>query len=169
MDVEWKMANARKPSRSPKPPSVAVPSKDKKKMPAMPAPAKQFVRSLSAGPKMQSTVKFAGSAGPASPAASRVGDGDESQTPKTPAYRRGPRASATVLPSKEELSMSQKKSKRRKVKKVGPGRDSDHDGYSASKASTPHHPWISPTRMTMAAEARLHSRGVCGQVATTLS
>jgi len=141
-EADWKLANARDArSRSPKPPDVGAP---KKKLPAPPEKLKHLMRSISADPKM-SSVKFAGGtrtrSPPGSPSpSSRVGEGEDCQTPRTPSRVRGPRASAAVLPTKEEISMSNKKTRKRKPKGKGsPTRQSQlgaDDKSNASRASS---------------------------------
>jgi len=142
-EADWKLANTRDArSGSPKPPNVAAP---KKKLPAPPdEKLKHLMRSISADPKM-SSVKFAAGtrtrSPPGSPSpSSRVADGDDPQTPRTPSRVRGPRASASVLPSKEEILMSNKKTRKRKPKGKGsPTRQSQSgadDKSNASRASS---------------------------------
>jgi hypothetical protein len=104
-EAEWKSTNSRKArTRSPKsqPPKVKYtpPQKVKNKL------APQLARSKSQDPST-SKVRF----GSSSPAPTKPPEDD---SPKIPNFRRGPRASAGVLPTKEELTMSRKKSARRR-------------------------------------------------------
>jgi len=147
-DADWKLNNLRR-ARSRTPPPPDVPPARKKDCPTArevlrerlqragglerqlyDSPADRSRRERSAtSQSRQTTIRF-----------------DAEDSPKTPLSRRGPRASATVLPSKDEILTSRKKSARRRQRGGGisaPQKNSSMDkssggfsghGYSPSES-----------------------------------
>jgi hypothetical protein len=135
-DADWKLNNLRTArSRSPKPPDVPTPQKKIKN-----ANKEHLIERLKRGGGLEREKSRERSA--TSQSRQTRFDTTAEDTPKTPLSRRGPRASATVLPSKEEILTSRKKSgvRRRRAPSTIQQRTSSIDksisGLLSSRASS---------------------------------
>jgi len=99
---EWKAGTKARSGSADAPKADAAALKENK-MPAAPPGFKQFMRSISMDPKIMGKVRVS------SPKRERLTTASgEVDTPSSPIFRKGPRASACVLPTKDEMPSSKK-------------------------------------------------------------